>query len=171
MINTRIKVYTSIKLANTFLYNSRLKHEVVNWVKTNKIDFFITLTLADNYINKEFARNTLRVFIHRLNRKIYGKRSDKKITIFPFMEQNKSNGWHFHILLQKPLINKNICFKSLIKKTWTKLDGTGNSSFKRNEWFQELVSLRDVERCAHYSLKQIHQNEISLVLEFVHYDH
>jgi len=106
-----------------------LKESIKDYVKDfDYTDCFgVSLTLkqfAENQpINPMLSSQNLRHFLNMLNRKCFGKSSQrfgKRLRVLPVLERSKSGRYHYHLTLQNPFTKSPHKFESLIEETWQK---------------------------------------------------
>jgi hypothetical protein len=89
-------------------------------------DYFVNLTFSpDYYFDDIKAGKKLRKFLDIINRKIYGVAYDKGhkfLKSASVFEQNASDGWHIHMLLESPKSTHRFDgdFAQLLVDTWVK---------------------------------------------------
>lgn len=122
------------------------KRDLTNLVIAVQPDLFVTLTLSNTKISEQTAINTLTTWLKWVNRGIFGRRSKERLEIFPFMERNKSDGIHFHLMVKIPSSTKKIKLYNIFKAKWLKLKGSGHSSFRNYDvetgemkWFRSIT--------------------------------
>jgi hypothetical protein len=128
------------------------RKEVIKWCKELEPDYFITLTFINSTVTENFAHKSLDSYLRMVSRKIYGKRSDKKLKRIIFREKNHSDGIHYHLLVKQPETKSLDELKEIMKEKWIKIRGHGHAGFKNGEWFKPVVNS---EQLAGYVTKQI----------------
>jgi len=105
-------------------------------LKQFKYSWFITLTFRTQSCKKSYAENRLHELSRRLDKRIYGKISNKsrehRVKFVAVLETNSSGAVHWHLLITRP-INKprRISADSIpdvLLAEWAKLDGTGSNN-------------------------------------------
>jgi hypothetical protein len=148
--------------------NELIKLGCIDIVKQADPDYLVTLTFA-NAVNEFHAVKTLSMCVHHINKQVFGKRSKKKMTIFPFIERDASGEFHFHLVIKKPAIKKNCDLKKIIKKKWRSMRGHGFATFRKDKWFQTINTEGELDNVANYIVKQTYGDNNPLVVECLNY--
>ena len=89
----------------------------------------LTLTLKQRVFNHSLdliqVTATIRHFMNRLNRKIFGnasKRYDKKLKLFPVIEHGADKRFHIHAIIDCPNKITTDQFNSKITESWSSID-------------------------------------------------
>lgn len=75
------------------------------------------------YLNEISSSKNLRHFMNVLNKKIYKNRFSryqKKLQIFPVLENSVTDRLHYHLIIEKPSDIDLMSFKSMIRSEWHK---------------------------------------------------
>ncbi len=141
--------------------------ELKNWVGIIAPDFLVTLTFKNSSTTECYAVNTLKCWLRIVSQSIYGRRSKNKIVVIPFIERNSSNGIHFHLLIKKPVTQRNVNIKEILKSKWLKLNGAGYASFNAKpidgieQWFKPIT---DQSTLIDYLSKQATNQKLDTLL-------
>jgi len=109
----------------------QFRQELIKYIRaiewTNP--FALTLTLKQRQFNKSLnliqVSITLRHFLNRLNRAIFGnasKRFNKSIQFVPVIEYGPDTRYHVHAIIDCPTKLNNITLQSKIVSAWNKTD-------------------------------------------------
>lgn len=154
-------------------HKAKYIRELTKIVLDSQPDYVVTLTFAYTNVSEWNARSKLSTWLKWVNQAIYGRRSKKRLTIFPFRESNSLYGLHYHIMVEDPNI-KNKDIRDIFKEKWLRLSGTGHSSFRDRDpitgelnWFKVIW---DHSNLTKYLNKQaIEQRMNSLEIECTNY--
>jgi len=144
----------------------RDKNKIAKWLQDRcKVGWthFITLTFSKTDISEYAAQKALSDWHKWVSKKLYGNRSGKMIWMNSYLEKNKSDQFHYHLLIETDGSEKeqyidSSNFKLLLKNTWKKLAVAGRSNLKdKNNWFQEIKSGTEAA-VVNYSIKQYKSN-------------
>jgi len=168
-ISETLKQLRSQYLINdTDFKNELIKLGCIDFIKQANPDYFVTLTFA-NAVDKFYAVKTLSTCLHHINKQVFGRRSKKKLTIFPFIERDASGEFHFHLAIKNPTAKKKFDLKKIIKKKWRSMHGHGFATFKKDKWFQTINTKGELDNVANYIVKQTYGNNNPLVVECLNY--
>lgn len=143
---------------------NELRQGVVDWLRPNEWKHFVTLTF-DKDVSDNHAKKELRVFLLRLNNALYGRRSNRRISVAPFMEHTKDGRPHFHLLFGDHGSDKVNDLQQLVFSTWNKSYVTDNFHLiNNNEWFQSIQKETQY-KVIKYCLKSAGYDIDCLVLE------
>ena len=150
---------------------SKYVNELKHWVSTISPDHLITLTFRNNSTGEKYAIDSLNHWLKMVNRSIYGRRSKKRMVVLPFIERNSNNGVHFHLMIRKPISERQVNVKDILKEKWLRLKGTGYATFNAKsengteEWFKPIT---DQNVLVDYLSKQTdNQKQDSLLVELI----
>lgn len=119
-------------------------------------DYFVTLTFGEDYVfDNVRATSKVKLFLQKINRAVFGKAYDQKYKVLKsdfVFEQNASNGWHIHMLLEKPESNKPIVadLQKFILRTWVGINWNVVQKAQK-----VLVIDETLEKVIDYMTKQI----------------
>ena len=132
----------------------------------------VTLTFKNEDISEIKARSALKLFIIRLNKRLFGNRPKSKVSLLPFQEKNYVKGIHFHIMVKIPVGFCPIEIQIAIKDSWISLKEHGYASFKAtNEYGEHMwfLPIYDNQRLTKYVTKQAKNSSFdNLVVEHIH---
>lgn len=150
------------------------KRDLTKLIISVQPDLFVTLTLSNPKTSEQTAINMLATWLKWVNRGIFGRRSKGRLEIFPFMERNKSDGIHFHLMVKIPSGSNKIELYYIFKAKWLKLKGSGHSSFSNKdtqtgefEWYQTITSYPALVEYVNKEAKE--QRMDNLVVECLNY--
>jgi hypothetical protein len=134
--------YTSVKpeeepqpKETEFPYTAKkLRAEYIKWLPNFPFAWFITLTFRFPKFTKKSAIDTLRRFVHRFERAVYGKNRagrtiHQRLSMIVFIEPHYFDGFHFHCLVQAPTDTgklNGVLYTSLFRKIWEEVGGGFN---------------------------------------------
>lgn len=136
------------------------RQQFIDWIAPHfsQRDLFVTLTFNPGIAFDEAKRSLdVKHFMKRLNRKVFGKGTDRgqRLRCCPIFEFNNSDGLHVHMLLEKPADTSRLSssFKQTVIDTWVTMDYTGIPKA------QDVRDCFDVKRLLHYVTKQIRTDD------------
>ncbi len=97
--------------------------------------------ISKSISTEEFCHQTIKLYLKKVNKKLFNRRKDARLEVLAFRETNKSNEIHYHLLLKNPqylINNKEINFKTICKHELSTLDCIDKSNMKNAESFKEL---------------------------------
>jgi hypothetical protein len=109
VMGKELKVFFEKKNRNQkiFYCKNECQQSYVDWLNDPARDWqwALTLTFANPEISLDSAMNQLRLFVRRINRRLYGKNSEKRderpsISLVVSWERNTSDGIHFHAAIE-----------------------------------------------------------------------
>ncbi len=119
-------------------------------------DYFVTLTFSSEYNFEDIRANKkVHKFLHSINRKIFGVKYDKKYKQLKsdfVYEQNYSQGWHIHMILEMPEQTNRFDgdFDKLIYRTWQQMN------WSVVQQAQKVISITEtLENVLGYMMKKI----------------
>lgn len=150
---------------------NEVQKSIVNWAgqafhgKENELRA-VTLTFRPSYKFKEALRsNDFKVFLKRLNRKVYGKsyvNGYAMLKCFPVFENNLQEGVHVHMFLGTPCDSTRLTEKSFeetVISEWLKMKCAGIKSA------QDIRPCNDVIGWAEYITKRITNGNSTIMVD------
>ncbi len=138
----------SNEINNSF---NRQKNAVLSIVKQMQPTHLQTITfnfhckdfyeIRKSISTEEFCHKTIKLYLKKVNKKLFNRRKDARLEVLTFIETNKSDEIHYHLLLKNPqylINNKEINFKAICKHELSTLDCIDLSNLKNAESFKEL---------------------------------
>jgi hypothetical protein len=150
-------------------------HQMVDDMKPTHLQ---TITFQTDRNGKNYAEHiclkTLEVYIKKLNKKFFGRRTDIQISVLPFQETSESQNIHFHLLLKNPqehINNKKINFRFMCRCVLGTMKKVDKVNITTPETFIEL-NYEDgcYKNLTFYCLKESEKiNDLPLVSDLIFY--
>jgi len=140
------KLKTDYEHSNIGMYKKGID-ELVEKVKPNS---FVTLTFSVA-TSLDYAKKTFATWVRHTERKLFGKWSNKKLSMLPFVHDSDDGGFHFHILIKEPLLTITSKIKDIFRSQWLKLKSTGFGSFKKPDWYKSGLTIDEAKNLGRYS--------------------
>lgn len=122
---------------DTIKFRKQLRQGSEYLLRQHEYSWFITLTFKNQAISEDAARCALEMLINVVNGRLYGhpKFRGMRLRLVAALEQNSSDGFHFHLLITKNTKPGKLEFKNLIPQfiinTWT---SRINAAGTNNHW-------------------------------------
>lgn len=140
----------------------QLISETAGWITKTQWNYFVTLTFKGE-ITDANALYQFTGFVKRMNYQIFGKRSKRRIPMFPVIEHTKCGNPHFHLMVgnNDDFIGDKL--KLLIMDTWSRSSFVDRYHMMRtNDWFQPIETSTE-SKAVRYCLKTA-RNDIDCVI-------
>jgi hypothetical protein len=153
-------------------YTQKQINEIVDWMYQTEWNSMVTLTLCaeGREVQNDEACRLLGKLVSRIMKRLYPRKSKKKLVMAPFLERNTLGVLHFHILFK--LDGDAAANKRLLKEIWTKLDavcGDPDVHDKTGEkWYIEISAQPDRRRITEYVMKTCVHDIEALVLKYAY---
>ena len=140
-----------------------LKQSASNWISQGENwKYFVTLTFRKD-ISDDGAKHIFNGLCKRINQEIFGKRSRRRLPMFPVIEHTKDGRPHFHFLLGSHEKYGDKRLKKLIMNKWNMSDFTKIDHLRYDhEWFKPIDENSNTN-IINYCLKTV-KNDIDCVL-------
>jgi len=150
-------------------------HKMVCEMKPTHIQTitFLTKRNGKNY-PEPVCLKTLKVYLKKLNKKLFGRRTDIQLSVLPFQESSSSQNIHFHLLLKNPqqhINNKKINFEEICRSVLRTMSLVDKVNTYNPKTFIELNYREEQYRNpTFYCLKESEQiNDLPLVCDLMFY--
>lgn len=145
------------------------KEVMANWVnQSGKWSYFITLTFKDD-LSELRAKYIFTGLCKKVNQKIFGKRSKRRLPMFPVFEFTKGGRVHFHFLLGKHPNISSFAIRKLILDTWNELPNTEiYHLIDEKKWFQQITPTTE-KKLIKYCLKSAYKDLDCVLVEHIRF--
>jgi hypothetical protein len=139
-----------------------------------------TITFCTNRNDKNYpssvCHKTLKVYLKKLNKKLFGRRTDIQLSVMPFQETSASQNIHFHLLLRNPqehINNKKIDFESVCRSVLRTMKCVDVANTYKPKTFIKLDYKEEhFRKPTFYCLKESEIiNDLPLVSDLMFYPH
>jgi len=165
----------SDEINNSFYREKDAIHQLVCKMKPTHIQ---TITFCTNKFDKNYpesvCQKTLEVYLKKLNKKLFHRRTDIQLEVLPFKETSASQNIHFHLLLKNPqehINNKKIDFEEICRSVLRTMKFVDKVNTSNPETLKELDFIKENYRNpTFYCLKESCQiNDLPLVCDLMYY--